>query len=297
MISFFPKFVLAKLFNIQYSNNMTRIRSLILISFLFLFVAVRLCAQTDSIEINIIDNYVTPETPYNFVLSFFTSEKTKSKLLIDNKYEYVVSGTFTDLHKIKVDISKLDFKSQDIPFVISVEDSAGNKYTGEEYDFQLPNEIKVKSESNFLLLCLFGGTVFLLPSPAYVFTNHDNYFSLTKEIPLISISKKGFTFPAGYFSVEYSHIFNAPYKNLLRIGYKHIIEVPGIEYISPGINGFTNFKGYNGISPELSAGLFKFLDTFIVYLRYRYNVKPGETGSEFQEVSVGLYSNFFSLYF
>ena len=96
MISFFPKFVLAKFFNIKYLNNMTRIRSLILISFLFSFAAVRLCAQTDSIEINIIDNYVTPETPYNFVLSFFTSEKTKSKILIDNKYDYVVSGTFTD---------------------------------------------------------------------------------------------------------------------------------------------------------------------------------------------------------
>jgi hypothetical protein len=173
----------------------------------------------------------------------------------------------------------------------------GNKYTSEQYDFQLPQEVKVKSESNFLLLCLFGGSVFLLPAPTYVYANHNSYFSLTKEIPLISLSKKGFTYPAGYFSLEYSHIFNAPNKNYLRIGYKQIIEIPGIQYLSPGINGFTNFKGFNGISPELSAGLFKILDTFILYVRYRYNAKPGETGSEFQEISLGLYSNFFSLYF
>ena len=231
------------------------------------------------------------------MLSFFTSEKTKSTVLIDNKYEYVVSNTFNDIHKTRIDISKLKFKVKDVPFVISVEDTNGNRITSEKYDFQLPQEMKVESESNFLLLCIFGGTVFLLPSPTYLYTDNDKYFSLTKEIPLISISKKGFSYPAGYFSMEYSHVFNAPHKNFLRLGYKQIIEIPGIQYVSPGINGFTNFKGFNGISPEVSVGLFKILDTFILYARYRYNVKPGEAGSEFQEISLGLYSNFFSLYF
>jgi hypothetical protein len=276
---------------------MIKNRILILAVLIFVALDFQLSAQSDSIEIDIIDNFVTPEIPHNFVLSFFTNEKTKSKILIDNKYQYVVSDEFNDIHKTRVDISKLKFKEKDVPFVIIVEDSTGKRYTSEKYDFQLPQEMKVQSESNFLLLCLFGGTVFLLPSPTYIFTKSDNYFSLTKEIPLISISKKGFTYPAGYFSLEYSHIFNAPRRNFLRIGYKHIIEIPGIQYISPGINGFTDFKGFNGISPEVSVGLFKILDTFILYARYRYNVKPGETGSKFQEISLGLYSNFFSLYF
>lgn len=276
---------------------MIKKRILLLIALIFIISGIQLSAQTDSIEIDIIDNFVTPEIPHNFVLSFFTGEKTKSKVLIDNKYEYVVSDTFNDIHKTRIDISKLKFKEKDVPFVITVEDTNGNKYTSEKYDFQLPQEMKIESESNFLLLCIFGGTVFLLPSPTYVFTKNDNYFSLTKEVPLISISKKGFTYPAGYFSLEYSHIFNAPRKNFLRIGYKQIIEIPGIQYVSPGINGFTDFRGFNGISPEVSVGLFKILDTFILYARYRYNVKPGETGSEFQEVTLGLYSNFFSLYF
>ena len=268
-----------------------------LITLLFVLCNFQLKAQADSIEIDVIDNFVTPEMPHNFVLSFYTSEETKAQVLIDNTYKYTVSDKFNDLHKIRIDISKLEFKEKDVPFVIIVEDSSGNKFTSEKYDFQLPQEIKIKGESNFLLLCLFGGTVFLLPSPTYVFTGNDKYFSLTKEIPLISISKKGFTYPAGYFSLEYSHIFNAPRKNFLRLGYKQIIEIPGIQYISPGINGFTDFKGFNGISPEISAGLFKILDTFILYARYRYNVKPGEAGTEFQEISIGLYSNFFSLYF
>jgi hypothetical protein len=272
-------------------------RITILIALLFVLCNFQLKAQADSIEIDVIDNFVTPEIPHNFILSFYTSEETKAQVLIDNTYKYTVSDKFNDLHKIRIDISKLEFKEKDVPFVIIVEDSSGNKFTSEKYDFQLPQEIKIKGESNFLLLCLFGGTVFLLPSPTYVFTGNDKYFSLTKEIPLISISKKGFTYPAGYFSLEYSHIFNAPRKNFLRLGYKQIIEIPGIQYISPGINGFTDFKGFNGISPEISAGLFKILDTFILYARYRYNVKPGESGSEFQEISIGLYSNFFSLYF
>ena len=276
---------------------MSKKRILFLFALIFILSDFQLSAQTDSIEIDIIDNFVTPEIPHNFVLSFFTSEKTKSTVLIDNKYEYVVSNTFNDIHKTRIDISKLKFKVKDVPFVISVEDTNGNRFTSEKYDFQLPQEMKVESESNFLLLCIFGGTVFLLPSPTYLYTDNDKYFSLTKEIPLISISKKGFSYPAGYFSMEYSHVFNAPHKNFLRLGYKQIIEIPGIQYVSPGINGFTNFKGFNGISPEVSVGLFKILDTFILYARYRYNVKPGEAGSEFQEISLGLYSNFFSLYF
>ena len=276
---------------------MSKKRILFLFALIFILSDFQLSAQTDSIEIDIIDNFVTPEIPHNFVLSFFTSEKTKSTVLIDNKYEYVVSNTFNDIHKTRIDISKLKFKVKDVPFVVSVEDTNGNRFTSEKYDFQLPQEMKVESESNFLLLCIFGGTVFLLPSPTYLYTDNYKYFSLTKEIPLISISKKGFSYPAGYFSMEYSHVFNAPHKNFLRLGYKQIIEIPGIQYVSPGINGFTNFKGFNGISPEVSVGLFKILDTFILYARYRYNVKPGEAGSEFQEISLGLYSNFFSLYF
>ncbi len=253
--------------------------------------------EEDSVEVYLIDSYVTPEVPHKFKLSFFTSAPAKSTVLIDNTFSYPVSATLTDNHKIEIPISDLNVKKKSVPFIIFVEDSNGNKYKSDKYEFEMPQEVKIEGQgSNFLYLCLFAGAVFLVPSPTFVIGNDKNYFSLTKEIPLISIRSGSYNYPMGYFSAEYSHIFNAPIKNYFRIGYKHIIPIKGIEYVSPGLNGFTNFKGFNGISPELSIGWLKILNTFTIYTRYRFNVKPGTTNSEFSEFTLGLYSNFFSIY-
>jgi hypothetical protein len=252
--------------------------------------------EDDSVEVYVIDSFIPPDNPNVFNLSFFTSKPAKSKVILDDKYEFKISEQATESHKIKIDISKLEFKSKYVPFVILVEDSLGNTYLSDKFEFELQKEIRLEGDSNFLLLCLFGGIVFLLPSPVYVVTENDNYFSLTKEISLFTF-RGSFKYPSGYIAAEYSHIFNSPYKNFLRLGYKHLVETPVLEYISPGINGFTNFKGFNGISPELSIGWIKIFNTFTVYTRYRYNFKPGESGSNFHELSLGLYSGFFSIYF
>lgn len=251
----------------------------------------------NQIEVFLIDAYVTPEFPNRFILSFFTSEPVKSKVLIENKYEFGISNELTDNHKTEIDITDLDFSDDQVPFVILMEDSEGIVHKSEQYDFILPYEVKVDKESNFLLLCLFGGSVLAVPSPVFVKAKNENYFSLTKEIPLLSFRSKSFIYPMGYFSIEYSHIFKAQVKNYFRYGYKHIIEIPVLEYIAPGVNGFTNFKGYNGISPEISIGLFRAFSAFTVYTRYRFNAKPGDAGSEFHEFSVGLYSSFFTIYY
>ena len=252
--------------------------------------------EDDSVEVYVIDSFIPPDNPNVFNLSFFTSKPATSKVILDDKYEFNISEQATESHKIKIDISKLEFKSKYVPFVILVEDSLGNTYLSDKFEFELQKEIRLEGDSNFLLLCLFGGIVFLLPSPVYVVTENDNYFSLTKEISLFTF-RGSFKYPSGYIAAEYSHIFNSPYKNFLRLGYKHLVETPVLEYISPGINGFTNFKGFNGISPELSIGWIKIFNTFTVYTRYRYNFKPGESGSNFHELSLGLYSGFFSIYF
>ena len=254
-------------------------------------------AQQDTIEIYIIDNFVTPELPNKLMLSFFTSEVCKSKLNINGTTELIISSEPTDNHKIQVDLTSYTLKSKENYFTIIVEDELGNTYTSEKDEFEIPKEIIVEGGSNFLMFCLFGGVVFALPSPVYVLTKESQYFSLTKEIPLIFLKSSGYNYPTGYFSVEYSHIINAPVKNFFRAGYKHIIAIPGLEYVSPGMNYITNFKGYNGISPEISLGLFKIFNTFTVYSRYRFNAKPGEPGSEFHEISLGLYSGFFAIYF
>jgi len=253
-------------------------------------------AESDSVEITLIENFVTPETPHKLVLSYFTSVPAKSKIIIDEKTEINLTDTLSENHKAEIDLTQYKFDDAYIPFIIEAQDSSGKTWQSEPYEFEFPREVKIESESNFLLLCLFGGAVFGLPSPDYVRWGGKDYFSLTKEIPLIFIPSSGYSYPTGYFSAEYSHIFKGPVKNFFRVGYKHIIGVPGIEYISPGINGFTNFKGFNGISPEISLGLFKISNSFTFYVRYRFNAKPGDTSSEFHEISIGLYSGFFAIY-
>ncbi|NNG26331.1 MAG: hypothetical protein HKM87_02295 [Ignavibacteriaceae bacterium] len=252
--------------------------------------------DTDSIEVYLIDSYVKPELPHTFYLSYFTSDLCKSKVIIDDNYEYTVSDELSDIHNFEIEITDLEFNSKIVNFVIVYEDEAGNKYMGETFDFDLPYEPEIKEGSDFLQVCLFAGAIFLLPYPNVVFQSGENFFSLTKEIPLVSFRSKSRRYPAGYLSLEYSYIFDADTKNYLRAGYKQFYELPHIEYFSPGVSLYTNFLGNNGIGLETSIGLFTIVDTFTLYTRYRYNIKPGGSPGNFHEVSIGLYSSFFSFY-
>ena len=252
--------------------------------------------EMDPIEVYMIESYVAPKIPYNFFLSYFTSDVCKSKLIIDGKYKFPVSNELTDNHKAEIFIEDLAFKSKTVGFVIETEDSLGRISHSEVFEFILPYEPVIKSGSSILTLCLFGGVVFLLPSPVYVYDGKESCFSLTKEIPVISFRSKSFFYPAGFISLEYSYIFDADKKNYLRAGYKQIIEIPYIEYISPGVSFFTNFLGNNGVSPEFSLGLFTIKDSFTLYARYRFNIDLSESSNNFSEISIGLYSSFFSLY-
>ena len=253
-------------------------------------------SQTDSIEVYLIDAYCTREMPYKFKLSFYTSEVCKSKVLIEEKYEYVVSDTFVDMHKTEINISDLSFPSQIVNFIIVTETESGKIFKSENFDFDLPYEPQIESGSDLFTLCLFGSVIFLLPYPGYVFDTYSSYFSLTKEIPFISFRSKSLNYPAGYLSFEYTYIFNSDNPSYLRFGYKRLFDITHIEYISPGISLYTNFDVNQGISPELSLGLFTIEDTFTFYVRYRYNFALQTNGNNFQEINIGLYSGFFSLY-
>jgi|WetSurMetagenome_2_1015567.scaffolds.fasta_scaffold259552_2 hypothetical protein len=252
--------------------------------------------EADSTEIFLIDSYVTPETPNSFILSFITSQPCVSKVILQNKYEYEVSGKYAEEHKASIDVSSLKFDSTYIPFIIIVKDSSGKESRSEKYDVALPSAQKPMVEkSNYLFMCCLGGVIFGFPSPTLVIANEKKYFGLTKEIPVFSFHAFNSRYPIGYFTVEYSYIFNAETRNYFRTGYKHVFEIPYLEYISPGLNWFTNFKGFNGISPEVSVGIVKFYDVFTVYAKYRYNFKPNDKSRDFHEITVGLYSSFFSL--
>ncbi len=263
---------------------------------LFYFFPQTVRAQADSIEVYLIDAYATPELPHKFKLSFFTSDVCKSSVVIDNRYTYIVSADYSDMHKTEIDLSGLKFKGKIINFVIVTEDTAGNTYRSETFDFDLPFEPEVEDEANLFKLCLFGGAVFLLPYPNLVIQGSDTHFSLTKEIPVISFRSKSFNYPSGFISLEYTYVFNSSVNNYLRAGYKKIYELPHIEYIMPGVTLYTNFSGSNGVGIEVSLGLFTIAESFTVYGRYRYNIKPGDSSVNFSEVSFGLYTSLLSFY-
>lgn len=253
--------------------------------------------EDEHIEIFLIDAYATPELPHTFVLSFFTSEPAVTKVTLEDEYEYDVSTELTELHNVKIDLTELKFNSKTVKFTIISTDSMGKKSINDENDFELPFEPKIESGSSLFTFCLFGGMIFGLPAPGYVNNNDGEFFSLTKEIPVLSFRSRSFHYPAGYISVEYTFIPKASAKHFFRTGYKRIIEVDIIKYIAPGVTAYTNFSGQNGISPEISLGLFTlFNDSFTVYSRYRYNIKPKDKSANFHEINLGLYSSFFSFY-
>lgn len=254
--------------------------------------------NTDSTEMEIflIDSYVQPEPPNYFILSFYTSSVCFSNVIIDDRYEYVVSNGLSESHSIKIDLTALSFLNKDVKYVIVTIDSLGKKQISEPFEFALPFEPIVKEGSSLFTLCLFAGIVFGLPSPGYARVDGKDYFSLTKELPILSFRSSSKNYPGGYISLEYTYIFNAEYRKYLRIGYKRIIEIPVFEYISPGLTAYSNFSSQNGIAPEISLGLFSIYNTFTLYTRYRYNIKPNDSDSNFHEINLGLYTRFFSLY-
>jgi len=268
----------------------------IILLLIILLISESMYSQTDSVEVYLIDAYCTREIPYIFKLSFYTSDFCKSKVILEDKYEYSVSNEYVDMHKTEININDLSFNDQIVNFVIVTETQTGEIYKSEKFDFDLPFEPQIKSGSDLFTLCLFGSVIFLLPYPSYAFDSNSSYFSLTKEIPFISFRSRNLNYPSGYLSIEYSYIFNSDNLSYLRLGYKRLFEIPHIEYLSPGISLYTNFDINQGISPELSAGLFTIKDTFTFYVRYRYNFTLHTNGTNFQEINIGLYSGFFSLY-
>ena len=265
-----------------------------------LIIVAQIEAQTDttvsSVEIFVIDSYITPETPNKFVLSFFTSDSSTSKLIVMDKLIFDVSKTPSENHKIELELNKLKLDSAKFKYVIAAYDRKGNETRSEVYQVELPDGLVISEEQDVGLfrVCL-GGIIFAIPSPAYLWVNNEHYWSISKEIPLFSFYSIGYNYPAGYLGVEYSYVFEADRKNFLRVGYKQIFQVPEIKYISPGLNYFTDFNGYNGLSAELSVGLFQIQNIFTFYTRYRYNFQLQNNGTGFHEISIGLFSNFFSL--
>lgn len=261
------------------------------------FSATNIYSQNGNTQIIIIDSFIPPEQPLTLNLSFFTTTPTTSKVLISNKMEITGSEQYTSQHNLKIDISKIDEDGKILHAFIIVTDSMNHITKSEELLIDYPKTIKVEKESNFLLFGLMFASVFIIPTPGYAYTEGENRFSLTKEIPLISFRSENINFPKSYFALELTHIYKADRSNFMRVGYRYMKEIPVLKYISPGVDIVTNFDGFNGIGTSFSLGLFNVLDTFTLYTRYRYNFQPNQSDRNFSEINVGLYTNFFSFHF
>lgn len=269
-----------------------------IITLFLLFIAIDISAQNiEPTEIYVIDSYVTPEKPHRLIISFSTSEECTSVLKIKSSKDYNVSDSLTDNHLIEIDLSDL-FELSSIKYRIAVKNRDKREAFSEEYEVALPSEklLTTANSSNWYQMCV-GGLVFAIPSVEYLVMDGAEYWGLSKEIPLFSFYSGGYNYPFGYIDLEYSHYLNAPRKNFMRVGYKHIFQSNEIKYISPGLSIFGDFKGYNGLSGEISIGLFQIQNIFTFYTRYRYNFQIKSGGKDFYEFSLGLYSNFFSINF
>lgn len=259
----------------------------------------KITGQTEEIEIFIIDSYISPEAPYKFTLSFFTSDSCKSKVIIEDKKEFTVTEEYSEFHKVEIEVNKLQLKNSTIRYKIVLTDRDKHIVESQWFEVEKPEYLDTENlkGGGLLQVCCIGGIIFGLPSPAIVLKENKKYLGLTKEIPLFSFYSGGYNYPFGYLGAEYAYVFNSNSKNFLRIGYKQIFQTDFIKYVSAGVSYFLDFKGYNGISPEISLGLFQVQNVFTFYTRYRYNFQPDRSGTEFYEISVGLYSNFFSINF
>ncbi len=256
----------------------------------------------ENIEIYIIDSYITPEPPYIFNLTFFTTDSVRSRIIFENNDAYIISEKPKIEHKFEMDVAKLKIPDNCISYKIEIIDRNENKISTQQYEVEFPHNIVMKDRNlNLLQVCCFGGVIFGVPSLVYLRYDGADYFGLSKEVPLFSFYSRGYNYPFGYVGVEYTYVFNRNKVDLsrdfLRLGYKQIIQLPGIEYLSIGISYFNDFKGTYGFSPELSFGIFRIENVFTFYGRYRYT--SGISGREYclNEYSLGIYSNFFSINF
>lgn len=268
--------------------------------FLLSFISLQAQNEMEDIELFLVDSYVTQEKPYIFKLTFFTTERVKSAVKLDDEIFFIVSDTLSEDHSSEFDVTGQNFSGAVVVMYITLTNEAGAEVVKGPFEIILPQleqKIETDQDLNLLTVCCFGGVIFGLPSPTAVLYDGETKWSLSKEIPVLSFYTSGYNYPAHYLGLEYQYINDVQSKHLYRLGYKYLHTIPVFEYISAGVNVYSDFKGQNGYSPEISVGLMRFYNVFTLYGRYRYNKDFEHNYPEFHEISIGLYSNFFSLNF
>ncbi len=261
-----------------------------------LFSTVTMLAQEDSfptgdsVEVFVVESYILPENPDTLLLTFFTSDFAKSYLLIGQD-KILISPQPLDRHEAKIGIKNYkDGKPQIVCYILT-ETEDGKTSHSDPLQLDIPQEYRFSENTGSLFGCLIGGVVFAAPNLGVAFRGKESGFSVGKEIPFLTFYVSENHYPFGYISAEYQYI-TKPNRNIFRVGYKHIIDIPVLAYISPGITGFTDFLGTAGAGVEMNLGLFTISNVFTVNLRGRVNAAPQK--QPFWEVGVNVFSSFFT---
>ena len=109
--------------------------------FLFFLTVPLRSIYAQDFDLYLIDSYVTPEKPYTFIISFFTSEEVKTKVLINETYDITVSDEYLLDHIAEIDFTDYIFTNKFVPFTIISETRDGNVIQSEVFEVVLALKI------------------------------------------------------------------------------------------------------------------------------------------------------------
>lgn len=248
--------------------------------------------EGDSIEVILIEAYSPKDSPDKMVLSFFASEPVIAEVVFTNK-TVSLGQEYKESYSETMDISGIPPQEDMIIFYIRVTSESGGSNLSEQFDIVSGGNTTISGGAD-ITGCLIGSTVYAIPALYYNFKGDSSGLGFGKEFPLVSFFSGGYNYPNGYLSFEYSYTDLNDIKSRYNFGYKQIIEVPLVNYISFGFSFSTDFRGKNAVVPEASVGLFRIMNVFTLYLRGSHDVFPSDKGNNITQLSIGLFSAFFS---
>lgn len=249
-------------------------------------------AEGDSIEVILIEAYSPKDSPDKMVLTFFAGEPVKAEVIFPNK-TVPLGDEYKESYSTTLDIEGVPPQEDLIVFYIRVTNESGESNLSEQFDIVAEGNTSISGGAD-LTGCLIGSAVYAIPAVYYNFHQDTSGLGFGKEFPLISFFSGGYNYPNGYIAFEYNYTDLHAVKSRYNFGYKQIIEIPYLNYVSFGFSYSTDFRGGNAVLPEASLGLFRIMNVFTLYVRASHYVFPANKEKNMTQLSLGLFSAFFS---
>jgi len=260
---------------------------------------VKINSAQSTFEFYLLNSFITEENPPQLSVSFLTTQKSKSSIIIIGTGKFPVSQKLSTRHNFKISLNKINVKKNIVYFLEGV-NAQGKTFRSDTFYVDLPEaQFKnIPQEKNILPIVYLGVLTFFTPMPGILNGNGINKIvTLNKELPIIAFGGSEGKYPFLFLSFEYSYLLNKNLKNLGSIGLNYLIPIKYLEYISTGIALTTDFNNNLGISPDLALGLFNVYNAFTVYVKYKFDYFKAKSIPYYHEIKLGLYAKFFSINF